>query len=111
MKKKVNIVFSVFLIFAVFIFSSFKSYQSHNEKVEKIKTEKNDNENKKEELKSIDYEATVSVNFVFAPIALIKSFVKYFVQIEDEFFTFNFNLKSQAFYRIFFTHIISKNAP
>lgn len=111
MKKKVNIVSSILLILTVFIFSSFKSYQVHNERVERVKTKKEDGENKKEELKSIDYEATVSVNFVFAPIALIKSFTKYFIQVEDEFFTFNFNLKSQAFYRIFFTHIISKNAP
>ena len=91
-------------------FSSF-SLPKAKEEVKIEKSEKNSKEEKKKEVKLVEFEALVSVTSLFTPIQYFDVLIQTFSIVEKVWFTIDFELKSQEFYRIFFTHIISKNAP
>ena len=111
MKNITNIVLSFTFIFSIVIFSSFKNNPIKEDVKKEIKTEKEDGE-KEEKVFSVVYEATVSAGVMFSPLEFIKVLVDTFVVVSnDNWIDVDLSVKTQNFYRIFFTHIISKNAP
>ena len=108
MKENRDILIVLTLIFSVLTFSSFSFTQEKKE----VKIEKSEQkENKKEEIKSIEFEALVSVSSFFVPVQFAEVFIQTFTIKTKDWVEHYFEYKSQEFYRIFFTHIISKNAP
>ena len=107
-KENRNILFVLLLIISVLTFSSFSP---SNEKVE-VKIEKSDKQDEqKKEIKLVEFEAMVSVASFVIPVQFADVFVQTFTINKNEWVEHYFEPKAQQFYRIFFTHIISKNAP
>ena len=92
---------------SVLVFSSFSTPTQKDI----IKVEKSSKKEKKKEIKLIEFEAMVSATSLFVPIQYVNALIKTFTLVENEWFENYFEPTSQAFHRIFFTHIISKNAP
>ena len=107
-KENRNIVFVFLLSISVLTFSSF-SLPKEKEEVKIEKSEKK--QEQKKEIKLIEFEALVSASSFFVPIQCIDVVFQVFTIVKDEWVENYFEIKSQAFFRIFFTHIISKNAP
>ena len=108
MKENRNILFVFLQSISVLTFSSF----SLPKEKEEVKVEKTDNkENKKPEIKLVEFEALVSVSSFFVPIKYVNIVFQTFKITQDVWVENYFEIKSQEFFRIFFTHIISKNAP
>ena len=107
-KENRNIVFVFLLSISVLTFSSF-SLPKEKEEVKIEKSEKK--QEQKKEIKIIEFEALVSVSSFFVPVQCIDVVFQVFTIVKDEWVENYFEIKSQAFFRIFFTHIISKNAP
>ena len=108
MKENRNILFVLLLSISVLAFSSF-SFPKEKEEVKIEKTDKKDN--KKQEIKAIEFEALVSVTSFFVPVQFADVILQTFTISKDDWIESYFEIKSQEFFRIFFTHIISKNAP
>ena len=108
MKENRNILFVFLLSISVLTFSSF----SFPKEKEDVKVEKqNKKEDKKQEIKLVEFEALVSASSFFVPIQYVNVAFQTFSITQDVWIDNYFEIKSQEFFRIFFTHIISKNAP
>lgn len=107
-KENRNILIVLLLSISVLTFSSF----SLPKEKEEVKIEKDSKkENKKQEIKLVEFEALVSATSFFVPTQHIEAFFQTFTITKDDWIESYFEIKSQEFFRIFFTHIISKNAP
>jgi len=107
-KENRNILFVFLLSISVLAFSSF----SLPKEKEDIKIEKSDKkENKKQEIKLIEFEALVSATSFFIPIQYVNVVFQSLTIAKNDWIENYCEVKSQEFYRIIFTHIISTNAP
>lgn len=113
-KNRSHILFVFLLALSVLTFSSFSLPKAKEDVKIDLPTGQAGNkskEEKKEEVKLVEFEALVSVASSFTPVQYFNVFIKAFSIVPNVWLEFDFELKSQEFYRIFFTHIISKNAP
>ena len=111
-KNTTNIILSIVLICCVFVFSSFKTNSLKEEVKKEVRTDPQKEKEEKQEVSALEYEATVSSGNLFSPLLFADVVPNSYIEVKkDDIVDFNFDLKSQEFYRIFYTHIISKNAP